>query len=84
MKAKSFDASPANGKTIHQRIDQHIGLKVCGVGQMGIACGGQDAVVAEDFLDFQQVDTGFDQMGGIAVAQAVRGNLFFKPQSWAT
>jgi hypothetical protein len=84
MRAKSFDAPPVNAKAIHQSIDQHISLKVGGVGQMGIAGGGQDAVVAEDFLDFQQVDTGFDQMGGIAVAQAVRGNLFFRPQSWAT
>ena len=81
MKATSLDVPPADAKTIHQRIDQHIGLKVGGVGQMGIAGGGQDAVVAEDFLDFQQIDSGFNQVGGIAVAQTVRGNLFFSPQS---
>jgi hypothetical protein len=33
---------------------------VGGVGQAGIAGGGEDAVVAEDFLNFQQVNTGFD------------------------
>jgi len=27
---------------------------------MGIAGRGQDTVVAEDFLHFQQIDTGFD------------------------
>jgi len=33
---------------------------VCGVGQMGITGGGQDAMVTEDFLDFEQVDARFD------------------------
>jgi len=42
---------------------------------------GQDASVAEDFLHFKQVKAGFDQMGRIAVAQAVQGNLFFIPQA---
>jgi hypothetical protein len=60
MRAKSFDAPPANAKIIHQGIDQYIGLKVCGIGQVGITSGGQDAVVAEDFLDFQQVDARFN------------------------
>jgi hypothetical protein len=55
-----------------------------GVGQMGIASSGQDTVVAEDFLHFEQVDARFDQMRGITVTQAVRGNLFFSPQSCAT
>lgn len=54
------------------------------VGQMGIAGSGENTVVAEDFLHFQQIDTGFDQMCGIAMAQAVRRNLFFSPQAWAT
>lgn len=48
---------------------------------MGITGGGEDAVVTEDFLYLQQIDAGFDQMGGVAMAQTVRGNLFFKPQS---
>jgi len=57
---------------------------VRGVGQMGITGGGQDTVMTEDFLDFEQVNTRFDQMGSVAVTQTVRGNLFFMPQSWAT
>ena len=42
---------------------------------MGIFGGGQNGVVTEDFLDFEQVNAGFDQMGGITVAQAMGGNL---------
>ena len=53
-------------------------------GQVGVAGRGENRVVAEYLLDFEQVDTGFDQVGGVAVAQAVRGDLFFNPQSRAT
>jgi hypothetical protein len=35
-------------------------LLVGGVGQMGITGSGQDTVVTEDFLDFEQVNTCFD------------------------
>ena len=34
----------------------------------------------EDALDFAQINTGLDQMGRIAVAQAMGCNLFFIPQ----
>ena len=54
------------------------------VGQVGIAGGGEDGVVTEDLLDFDQVDAGFDQVGCIAVAQTVRGDLFFRPQDSVT
>ena len=53
-------------------------------GQMGIASGGQDGTVAEDVLNAQQVDAGLQQMRRETVAQAVRGNLFFIPQSPTT
>ena len=49
-----------------------------GVGsQVGVFGGGQDRAMAEDLLYLEQIDTRFDQMGCIAVAQAVRGNLFW-------
>jgi hypothetical protein len=35
-------------------------LLVRGVGQVGITGSGQDAMVAEDFLDFEQVNARFD------------------------
>jgi hypothetical protein len=54
------------------------------IGQMGIAGGGEDGMVAEEFLHLDQIDTGLDQVGGIAVAQAVGGNLFFRPQAATT
>jgi len=35
--------------------------------QVGVFAGGQNAAMAEDFLYFKQIDTGLDQMRGIAV-----------------
>lgn len=52
--------------------------------EMGVAGGGQDALVAEDLLHLQQINAGLDQVSGIAVAQAVWGNLFFIPQAATT
>ncbi len=51
---------------------------------MGISGSSQNAAVAEDFLYFKQIDTRFDQMGGVAVSQASWGDLFFIPQSATT
>ena len=50
------------------------------VGQMGISGGSENGVMAEELLDLDQIDPGLDQVSGIAVAQAVRGDLFFRPQ----
>lgn len=68
MRARSFDVPPIDAKPIHKCINPHISLNICGVGQMGIASGGQNAVVTEDFLNLQQVNTRFNQMGSVAVA----------------
>ena len=54
------------------------------IGQVGIADGGEDGVMAEEFLYLDQINTGLDQVGCIAVAQAVRGDLFFRPQALTT
>src|SRR3546814_15798047 len=54
------------------------------IGQVRIAGSGEDRVVAEDFLDLQQIDTGLDQVRGVAVAQAVRRDVFFTPHDAAT
>jgi hypothetical protein len=35
-------------------------LLISGVGQVGITSGGQDTMVAEDFLNFKQVNARFD------------------------
>ena len=50
------------------------------VGQVGVAGGGENGVMAEEFLHLDQIDAGLDQVGGIAVPQAVRRDLFFRPQ----
>jgi len=51
---------------------------------VSVAGGGQNRAVAEDLLHLEQIDTGLDQVGCIAVAQAVRGDLFFIPQAATT
>jgi len=37
------------------------------VGEMGIAGGGENGVMAEEFLDLDQIDTGLDQVSCIAM-----------------
>ncbi len=41
-------------------------------------------MMAEELLDLDQIDTRFDQMRGIAMPQAVRRDLFFRPQASTT
>lgn len=48
-------------------------------GEVGVTTGGDHRVVTENLLYFEQVNARFDQMGGIAMAQAMRRNSFFKP-----
>ena len=38
------------------------------IGQMGIADGGEYRVVPKEFLYLDQIDTGLDQVSGIAVS----------------
>ena len=83
MRAGSSGFSPIKGKAVHQIIDRLLGMCVGMGAQVGVFGGGQDGAVAEDFLYLDQLNTGFDQMRGIAVTKAVRGDLFFIPQ-WAT
>ena len=51
---------------------------------MGVAGGSEHGVMAQDFLHLQKIDTGLNQMGCIAVAPAVRGELFFGPHCSVT
>ncbi len=53
-------------------------------GEVGVAGGGENRVMPEDLLHFEQIDALLNQVSCIAMAQAVRGDLFFKPQSMAT
>ncbi len=42
------------------------------IGQVGIADGGENGVMAEEFLYLDQINTGLDQVGRIAVAPMPR------------
>ena len=84
MRAGSLDLPPIHREAIHQFIDRLGGVLLRAAGQVRVFGGGQDGAVTEDFLYFEQIDAGLDQMGGIAVRKAVRGNLFFIPQSATT
>jgi len=84
MRAGSCDMPPSNGEARHQIIDELLCVTAGMGGQVGIFGRGQDRAMAEDFLYFEQIDARFDQMSGIAVAQAVQGDLFFIPQSATT
>ena len=52
--------------------------------QVRVLGGGQDGAMAEDFLYLEQIDARFDQMSGVAVTQAMQGDLFFIPQAATT
>ena len=54
------------------------------VGEMGVTDGGENGVMAEELLHLDQIDADLDQVGGIAVAQRVGRDLFFRPQPSTT
>ena len=66
-----MDVPPRQEEAVHQLVDGLLGIVIGTGGEAGIAGGGQHGAVTEDFLYLEQVDTGLDQMRGIAVAQAV-------------
>ena len=46
------------------------------IGEMGVTNDGQNGLMPEDLLDLDQINAGFNQMWGIAVAQTVGRDLF--------
>ena len=68
----SFDCAPGHGKATHDGVDTIDGLMLSLIREMGVANGGQNGLMAQDLLNLNQIHTGFNQMRGIAVAQAVR------------
>jgi len=81
MKSISFDRPPLNGEAIHQRIDGLIGVVRRMGGEMRVSAGCQNAAVPEDFLHLKQINASLNQVSGVTVTQAMRGNLFFIPQA---
>jgi hypothetical protein len=64
----SFHRSPAPVEAAHQGIDALGGQRLALGGQVGVAVGGEDGVVAQDVLNVLQADAGLDQVGCITVA----------------
>ncbi len=84
MRVISFDLPPANGKVFHQVVDG-LACVMCRMGcQMRVFAGCQDAAVTKNLLNLKQINACFNQVSGITVAQAMRGNLFFIPQASTT
>lgn len=71
-------------KARHQGLDANTGFGVGVVGEVRVTGRGEDGIVAQNFLNFQQVNAGLNQVCCIAVAKAVWGDLFFRPQARAT
>ena len=68
VRGASFDRTPSHGKAAHQGVDAINGLMLSRIGEMGVTNRGQNGLMAQDFLDVKQINTGFNQMCGIAVA----------------
>ena len=49
---------PGDGEAVHQGVDTLDGVMLGLVGQMGIAGGGENGVMAEELLHLDQIDTG--------------------------
>jgi len=80
----SFYGTPGHGEAAHQGVDTIHRLMLRLIGEMGIMNGGQNGLVAQDFLNLNQINAGLNQMRGKAMAQTVRRDLFFTPQDSAT
>ena len=76
MPAGSFDVAPTDLDLPHQLVDACLRGQLALFGEVGVTQRGEDGLVPEDLLHFQQVNARFNQMGGIAVAQAVWGEFF--------
>jgi hypothetical protein len=64
-------------ESLHHVIDQLAGILLALLGQVEIEHGGFETSVAHIALDDVQIDAGFEQMGGVGMAQGVNRNTFF-------
>ena len=65
-------------ESLHHVVDQLAGIFLAFLGQVEIEHGGFETGVAQVALDDAQVDAGFEEMGGIGVAQGMDRNAFFE------
>ena len=59
-----------------------VGSGLCG--KVGISCRGQDADMAQDLLQFNEIDPCLQHMGGVAVPEGVAGDFFLMPRCLTT
>ena len=65
-------------ESLHHVIDQLAGVFLTFLGQVEIEHGGFESSMAHVALDDAQVDAGFEEMGGVGVAQGMDRNAFFE------
>ena len=64
-------------ESLHHVVNQLAGVFLALLGQVEIEHGGLESGVAEVALDDAQVDAGFEEMGGVGMAQGVDGHTLF-------
>jgi hypothetical protein len=64
-------------ESLHYLIDQLTGILLSLLGQVEIDHGGFKLGMSHVSLDDPQVDSGFEKMSGIGVAQGMNGDSFF-------
>jgi len=65
-------------ESLHHVIDQLAGVLLTLLGEVEIEHGGFETGVAQVALDDAQVDSGFEEMGGVGVAQSMDRNALFE------
>lgn len=64
-------------ESLHYVINQLAGVLLTLLGEVEIEHGSFELGMAQVALDDAQVDTGFEEMGGVAMAQRMDGNSLF-------
>ena len=62
---------------MHEGIDTRIGIFMPFLGQMQVNHGGFESGVSEVELDEAEVDTGFEEMGGVGMSEGMDGEAGF-------
>jgi hypothetical protein len=70
-------------ESLHHMIDQLAGVLLALLSQVEIKHGGFEPGMAHVALDDTQIDAGFEEMGGVGMAQGVDRNPFFAHASVA-
>ena len=65
-------------ESLHYVIDQLAGVFLTLLGEVEIEHGGFELGMAHVALDDAQVDTGFEEMGGVGMAKRMNGTPFLR------